>query len=74
MMRIYVDNFLFYKSRRIISYKNILVRSNIFVVYVVVRSNQNGAMRRTGASSKVKVLCECRRPPRCVFLYLEYLQ
>jgi hypothetical protein len=25
-----------------------------------------GTMRRTGASSKVKVLCECRRPPRYV--------
>ena len=27
---------------------------------------QKDAMRRTGASSKVKVLCECCRPPRCV--------
>ena len=25
-------------------------------------------MRRTGASSKVKVLCECRRPPRYALL------
>ena len=29
-----------------------------------------GTLRRTGASSKVKVLCECRRPPRYVLLMI----
>jgi hypothetical protein len=74
-----ITHYFSYFSRKILFYRDLKKYPVLLMhlgapMYEIQRRNmcflqkQKDAMWRTGASSKVKVFYECRRPPRCVLL------